>query len=325
MKPKWITRSAGALASAAMLGLVASAAHAQAFPSKPINFIVPYGPGTGNDIIARLISQKVSENWNRPVVVENKAGASGAIGTEAAAKAPADGHTLLMASTSQLLNPLISKVRYDSLKDFAPVAVPGSLPYVLAVPEALPAKSIKELVALAKSRPGKVNYAGSYGSLSHFMGEMLKTAGGIDIALIAYKSTPDAVADVLGNRVEIWFTTMASAVPLAKTGKIRVLATAGKQRASVLPEVPTFTEAAFPTLDVQAWFYVLAPAATPIPVITTLNREITKALASADVKEKLAVAGVEPQNTTPEQASAMLKNEVALWARIVKESGVKME
>lgn len=325
MNTKWITRSARALASAAMLGLAASAAHAQTFPSKPINFIVPYGPGTGNDVIARLIAQKVSETWSRPIVVENKAGASGAIGTEATAKAPADGHTLLMASTSQLLNPLISKVRYDILKDFAPVTVPGSLPYVLAVPEALPAKSIKELVALAKSRPGKVNYAGSYGSLSHFMGEMLKSAGGIDIALIAYKSTPDAVADVLGNRVEIWFTTMASAVPLAKAGKIRVLATAGKQRASVLPEVPTFAEAAFPTLDVQAWFYVLAPAATPAPVMTALHREIAKALASPDVKEKLAVAGVDPQNTTPEQASTMLKNEVALWARIVKESGVKME
>lgn len=320
MNTKWIARCAIAVMSAA--GPVIAA---ESFPSKPINFIVPYGPGTGNDIIARIISQKVSENWNRPIVVENKAGASGAIGTEATAKAPADGHTLLMASTSQLLNPLISKVRYDILKDFAPVTVPGSLPYVLAVPEALPVKSIKELVALAKSRPGKVNYAGSYGSLSHFMGEMLKSAGGIDIALIAYKSTPDAVADVLGNRVEIWFTTMASAVPLAKAGKIRVLATAGKQRASVLPEVPTFIEAAFPTLDVQAWFYVLAPAATPAPVMTTLHREIAKALASPDVKEKLAVAGVDPQNTTPEQASLMLRNEVALWARIVKESGVKME
>lgn len=309
----------------AAFGLAAEDASAQTFPSKPIAFIVPYGPGTGNDVIARLIAQKVSETWSRPMVVENRAGAAGAIGTEAAARAPADGHTLLMASTSQILNPFISKVRYDMLKDFAPVTVPGSLPYVLAVPEALPAKSVKELVALAKSRPGKVNYAGSFGSLSHFMGEMLKSAGGVDIALIAYKSTPDAVADVLGNRVEIWFTTMASAAPLAKTGKIRVLGTAGKQRASVLPDVPTFVEAGFPTLDVNAWFYVLTPGPTPRPVITALNREIAKALTAADVKEKMAVAGVDLLGTTPEEASAMLKNEVALWSKVVKESGVKME
>jgi tripartite-type tricarboxylate transporter receptor subunit TctC len=318
-------RYALALMLPAALGLAASDATAQAFPSKPISFIVPYGPGTGNDVIARLIAQKASETLSRPMVVENRAGASGAIGTEAAAKAPADGHTLLMASTSQILNQFVSKVRYDMLKDFTPVTAPGSLPYVLAVPEALPAKSVKELVALAKSRPGKVNYAGSYGSLSHFMGEMLKSAGGVDIALIAYKSTPDAVADVLGNRVEIWFTTMASAVPLARTNKIRVLGTAGKQRAPVLPDVPTFAEAGFPTLDVNAWFYVLAPGATPRPVIATLHREIAKALTAADVKEKLAVAGVDAQTTTPEEASAMLKNEVALWTKVVKETGVKME
>ncbi len=219
----------------------------------------------------------------------------------------------------------MTKVRYDILKDLTPIIVPGVLPYLLAVPTASPAKSIKELVANAKSNPGKFNYAGSFGSVSHFMGEMLKSAGGIDIALITYKSTSDAIADVLANRVQIWFTTMATGVPLAKGGKVRVLGVAGSKRAPVLPDVPTMAEAGFPTLDVSASFYILAPAATPKPVIATLNREIGKALASQDVKDKLAASGVELKGGTPEEAGAMLKNEVAMWGKVVKESGAKAE
>lgn len=326
MNTESISRLALALwATAAALGIAAGPATAQTYPAKPVAFIVPYGPGTGNDIIARLLAQKVSETWTHPIVVENRAGAAGSIGTEATARAAPDGHTILIASTSQIINPYVSKVRYDILKDFTAVIVPGALPYVLAVANTVPAKSVKELVALAKARPGKINYAGSFGSVSHFMGEMLKSAGGVDIALIAYKSTPDAVADVLAGRVEMWFTTMASAVPLAKPGKIRVLAVAGSKRAAVLPEVPTFSEAGFPTLDVSASFYVLAPAATPRPVIATLHREMAKALATPDVKEKLAVAGVELRTTTPEEAGAQLRTEVAGWGKVVKESGVKME
>lgn len=300
------------------------AVQAQNYPSKPIAFIVPYGPGTGNDIIARLISGKVNESWSQNMVVENRSGAAGAIGTEAAAKAAPDGHTILIASTSQIINPFISKVRYDILKDFTPVVVPGTLPYLLAVPNASPASSVKELVAQAKAAPGKFNYAGTFGSVSHFMGEMLKSAGGIDIALITYKGTPDAIADVVGNRVQIWFTTMATGTPLAKAGKVKVLAVAGKKRAAVLPDVPTMDEAGFPTLDVSASFYVLAPAATPKPVVATLNREIVKALQTQAVKDKLAASGVELNSTTPEEAGAMLKKEVAGWGKVVKESGVEM-
>ena len=307
MNKTWIARLAlSALLPTAAFGLAAGPALGQAFPSKPITFIVPYGPGTGNDVIARLLSNKVTENWGHPMVVDNRPGAAGAIGVDLTAKAAPDGHTILIASTSQILNQFISKVNYDMLRDFAPVIVPGTLPYVLAVPNASPAKSIKELVGYAKSMPGKVNYAGTFGSLPHFLGEMLKAAGGIDITLINYKSTPDAVPDVLANRVQIWFTTMASAVPLAKAGKVKMLGVAGKQRAAVLPDVPTMAEAGFPTLDVSASFYVLAPAATPRPVVAALNREMAKALAGPDVKEKLAAAGVAEKSTTPEEASAML-------------------
>jgi tripartite-type tricarboxylate transporter receptor subunit TctC len=205
------------------------------------------------------------------------------------------------------------------------VTVPGTLPYLLAVPSESPASSLKDLVARAKAMPGKFNYAGSFGSVSHFMGEMLKSAGRIDIALITYKSTSDAIADVLANRVQIWFTTMATGVPLAKAGKVRVLGVAGKERASVLPDVPTMREAGFPTLDVSASFYILAPSATPKPIIAALNREIVKALGAQDVKDKLAAAGVERNSTTPEEASALLKKEVASWGKVVKESGVQMK
>lgn len=326
MNTKRISRFAvSVLVPAVALGLAAGQALAQSYPNKPISFIVPYGPGTGNDIIARIVSHKVGESWSQPMVVDNRSGAAGAIGTELAAKAPPDGHTILIASTSQIINPFISKVRYDILKDFTPVVVPGTLPYLLAVPNASPAMSIKDLVAQAKAMPGKFNYAGSFGSVSHFMGEMLKTAGGIDIALITYKGTPDAIADVIANRVQIWFTTMATGTPLAKAGKVRVLGVAGKKRAAVLPDVPTMAEAGYPTLDVSASFYILAPAATPKPVIAALNREIVKALGTQDVKDKLGAAGVELNSTTPEEASTLLKNEVAGWGKVVKESGVEMK
>jgi len=326
MNRKWIFRFAiSVLVPTAAFGLAAGQALAQSYPNKPITFIVPYGPGTGNDIIARIVSHKVGESWSQPMVVDNRSGAAGAIGTELAAKAPPDGHTILIASTSQIINPFISKVRYDILKDFTPVVVPGTLPYLLAVPIASPAVSIKDLVAQAKSMPGKFNYAGSFGSVSHFMGEMLKTAGGIDIALITYKGTPDAIADVIANRVQIWFTTMATGIPLAKAGKVRVLGVAGKKRATALPDVPTMAEAGYPTLDVSASFYILAPAATPKPVVAALNREIVKALGTQDVKDKLSAAGVELNSTTPEEASTLLKNEVASWGKVVKESGVEMK
>lgn len=326
MNRKLISRIAIAvLVPVASLTLSAGPALAQKFATKPVSFIVPYGPGTGNDVIARLIAQKVGSNLGQPMVVENRAGAAGAIGTELVAKSAPDGHTILISSTSQLINPYVTKVRYDILKDFNAIIVPGVLPYLLAVPSASPAKSMKELVSLAKASPGKYNYAGSFGSVSHFMGEMLKSAGGIDIALITYKSTSDAVADVLANRVQIWFTTMATGVPLAKSGKVRVLGVAGSKRAPVLPDVPTMAEAGFPTLDVSASFYILAPAGTPQPVIASLNREIGEALASQDVKKKLSASGVELLGGSPEEASARLKKEVAMWGRVVKESGVQMK
>jgi tripartite-type tricarboxylate transporter receptor subunit TctC len=262
-----------------ILGLLAAgSACAQNFPSRPISFIVPYGPGSGNDIIARLIAQKIGDGMGQPLVVENRSGAAGAIGTELTARAAPDGHTIVIASTSQTINPYVTKVSYDLLKDFAPVIAPATQPYVLAVPAASPAKTIKELVALCKANPGKYNYAGTYASASHFMGEMLKSAGSIDIALVSYKSTSDAVTDVISNRIGIWFTTMATGAPLAKSGKIRIIGVSGKERSAALPDAPTMAEAGFPVLDVGVNFYILAPAKTPPAVVTALNQHIGKAV-----------------------------------------------
>ena len=306
-------------------GAVAAPVAAQNYPVRPISFIVPYGPGSGNDLIARVIAQKIGDAMGQPLVVENRSGAAGAIGTELAAKAAPDGHTILIASTSQTINPYVTKVNYDLLKDFAAVMVPATLPYVLAVPSTLPAKSIKELVALCKASPGKFSYAGTFGSASHFMGEMLKSAGNIDISLVSYKSTSDAVADVIANRVGIWFTTTATGVPLAKGGKIRIIGVSGKERLSLLPDTPTMVEAGFPTLDVGVNFYILTAAASPKSAVTRLNQEIGKATASKEVIDKLGSQGVDAKVTTPEEASTILRNEIAHWGKVVKDSGVKMQ
>ena len=304
---------------------MAGATHAQTYPARPITFVVPFGPGTGNDIIARIIAQKVTENWGNNVVVENRPGASGAIAMEITAKAQPDAHNAVIASTTLIVNQLVSKVRYDVLRDYAPVSVVGSMPYVLAVNQNSPAKSINDLIAMAKSRPGKMNYAGVLGGVPHFMGEMLKSARGVDIVMIPYKSTTDAEVDVIAGRVEIWFTTTASAIPLAKGNKVRVLGISGERRAPTLPDVPTMAEAGVPTVDVTVGFFFLTAAGAPRANVLALNREVVKAVENRDARDKLAAAGVDPKSSTVDELDALLKSEVTRWGRIIKETGVRLE
>mgnify|MGYP001564712226 CR=1 FL=1 len=306
-------------------GLIAGNAFSQTYPNRPITFICPYAPGTGIDLIARIIGQKLSEYSAYPVVIKNQPGASGNIGAEAAANSPPDGYTIVIIANSHIINQHVSKNVRDVLKDFDPVALAGTLPYLLTVSSSLPANSIKELVALARSRPGEINYSGVVGSVPHLLGVMLKSAGNIDITLISYKSTTDAVADVVGGRVPIWFTTVASGLPFVKSGTVRALGISGEKRAALLPDVPTMVEAGFPGLNTGSEFYILAPAGTPKPIITKLNSEITKAMGTKDVKEKLVGQGVDPNSSTPEELGAILKNEVAKWAKTVKESGIRTE
>lgn len=310
---------------AASACLLAGMASAQNYPARPVTFTVPFGPGSGNDVIARIVAQKVTENWTQPVIVENKPGASGAIAMELTAKAVPDGHNVVIASTSHIVNQFVSKVRYDIIKDFAPVSVTGALPYVVAVTQSSPAKSLNELIALAKARPGKMNYAAVPGGVPHFMGEMLKSARSVDIAMIPYKSTTDAEVDVIAGRVEIWFTTVASALPLAKGNKVRVLGMSGEKRAATLPDVPTMTEMGLPNVDVMVSFYFLTAAAAPKANVNALNREIVRAIDTRDVRERLAAAGVLPKSSSPEELEAQLKIEVARWGKVIKDSGVRLE
>ena len=326
MNTRWVARIAILALSMAGFGVLAIDAHAQSYPNKPITFIVPFGPGTGNDVVARIIAQKVGENGTVQMVVDNRPGASGTIALELTAKSPPNGYTIVIASTSQILAQFVAKVRFDILKDFAPVSVAGSLPYVMAVASSSPIKSVDELVARAKARPGKLSYSGGMvGGVPHFMGVMLLSARNIDMVMVPYKSTTDAQADVFAGRVEVWFTTLASALPQVKAGKIRILGVTGGKRAAALPDVPSMQEAGVPTLDASVTFFILAAAGTPRSATSALNAEIVKAISAKDVRDRLMAAGVEPMSSTPEELERLLKSEVARWGKVIKESGYHAE
>ena len=325
MNAQWISRFAILTLSMAGFGMAVGDAHAQGYPTKPITLIVPYGPGSGNDVIARILANKMSDNWGNSVVVVNRAGATGAIGLEVTAAAPPDGYTIVIASTSQIINQHLSKVRYDFVRDFAPVTLSGTMPYLFAVPNSFPAKSLKELVAIAKSKPGQLNYTATIGSIAHFMGEMLKSASNIDLVMIPNKLAADAEADVISGRVEIWITTVAGVVPQMRAGTVRVLGVSGEKRSARLPDAPTMAEAGFPASDVTAGYFILAPAGTPKPIIAALNNEITKAFGAKDVRDRLAAAGVDPATSSPDELGALIKSEVARWGKIVKESGIRVD
>jgi len=298
----------------------------QNYLNKPISFVVPYGPGTGNDVIARVVSQKVNEGPTLQLLVDNRPGASGSIALEMTAKLPVNGYNMLIASTSQIIAQFASKVKYDLIKDFAPVSVAGSLPYVIAVSSASSFKSVNDIEILAKAKPGKMSYSGGMiGGVSHFMGVMLNSAKGTDLTLIPYKSTTDALADVIGGRVDVWFSTLASVLPQVKAGKVRALGVAGGRRVIAMPDVPTMQEAGVPTLDVSVNFFILTSVATPKNLVSTLNQEIIRAFQTKDVKERLIAAGVEPGSSTPEELGELLKREVIRWGKVIKESGYKIE
>jgi tripartite-type tricarboxylate transporter receptor subunit TctC len=301
-------------------------ASAQTYPTKPINFIVPFPAGTGNDVIARTVGDKLSKSLGKPVVIENKAGATGGIGGEAAAKAPPDGHTIIIASSTLSINMSVSKVNYDLVKDFAPVILLGTMPYTLLVPVSLPVKSVKELVELAKSKPGQLNFGSNgVGGAPHLLAEMLKMAGQIDIAHVAYKGTNEVVADLLAGRVQLLFAPLVTGRPLVQDGKLRALGVCENKRSPVLPDVPTMAEAGFPALDIPNWYAILAPAGTPKAIVAKLNTEVATIMGMADVKQRLNNLGIESRSSTPEEAAAFIKKDVATWAKVIKDSGVQMK
>ena len=304
-----------------------STAFAQSdFPSRPIRLVVTVPPGGAADFIARLVGGKVADSLGQPVVVENKAGASGTIAADAVAKAPADGYTLLQNSiTTHGIGPhLFDKLPYDPVKDFAPVSGLALLPLIMAVNAELPVKDVKELIAYAKTH--SVNFASSgNGGAPHMAAELFKSETGAPLIHVPYKGSGPAVADLVGGRVQIMFDAAPSLIAHIRGGKLRVLAAASEQRNRLLPEVPTFGELGYPKVAVSLWYGLLAPSATPRPILDRLNREVGNALGTAEVRDKLLAQGAEPMPGTPEAFGSFMQAEMAKWAPVVKQAGVKLD
>lgn len=296
------------------------------YPNRPLRLIVTVPPGGAADFIARLVGGKVSESLGQPVLVENRGGAGGTIAADAVAKAAPDGYTLLQNSiTTHGVGPhLYSKLPYDPVKDFTPVSGLALLPLIMAVNADLPAKSVSELLAFAKSN--SLNFASSgNGGAPHMAAELFKSVTGAPLTHVPYKGSGPAVADLVGGRVQIMFDAAPSLIAHIRSGRLRVLAAASAERNRLLPEVPTFGELGYPKVAVSLWYGLLAPASTPKAVIGRLNAEVTKALASPDVREKLQAQGAEPMPGTPEAFGAFMQDEMAKWAPVVKQAGVKLD
>jgi tripartite-type tricarboxylate transporter receptor subunit TctC len=296
------------------------------YPNRPIRLIVTVPPGGAADFIARLIGGKLSESLGQPLLVENRAGAGGTIATDAAAKAPPDGYTLLQNSiTTHGVGPhLYAKLPYDPVKDFAPVSALALLPLIMAVNADLPPRNVEELIRFSKAN--SVNFASSgNGGAPHMAAELFKSVTGAALTHVPYKGSGPAVADLVGARVQIMFDAAPSLIQHVRSGKLRVLAAASRQRNRLLPEVPTFAELGYPQVTVSLWYGLLAPAGTPRAALDRLNRETTKVLESSDVREKLLAQGAEPMPGTPEAFASFMREEMAKWAPVVKQAGVKLD
>lgn len=303
------------------------AATAQTYPVKPIRFIVPFPAGAGTDILARAIAQKLNEAWGQPVTIDNRPGASTIIGSEIVAKAPPDGYTIIMASNNHAVNPaLFAKLPYDTVRDFAPVARVAILPLVLVVHPSVPAKNVKELVALARSKPGQLNYASTgNGSPPHLGGEVFKQLAKLDLVHVPYKGSVPALTDVVGGQVSLMFANTLSTLPQVRAGRLRALAVGTTQRIAAAPELPTVAEAGVPGFDVSVWAGILAPAATPRDVIVKLNREIARIAGLPDVRKKLAAEGAELMSSTPEEFAAFIGAEIERWGKVAKAANMRID
>jgi len=313
-------------AVAMLLSLVYPAGAQQAYPGKPIRFVVPYPPGGSTTPVARLIGEKLTEHWGQPVLIDNRPGANTMIGTEAVAKSPADGYTILLTSLAYMSTPLVMPTHYDALKDFAPVATLISAELLMALHPGVPANNLQEFIALAKSRPGELNYATSAaGGSTHLAAELLNILAGIKTQHIPYKGGGPALTDLMGGQVQFHFNTPLNLTPHIKSGKLKAIAVTGKARLAALPQVPTFSEAGLPGLDVREWFGIVAPAGTPKPIVDKLSVEIAKILDTPEFKDTVANFGMVPMVATPDQMAALLQADIAKFAMIVKTANIKLE
>jgi len=315
-------------ACALALALLSGACLAQAYPSKPVRMIVGFPPGGGTDVVARVISQKLTEWWGQAVTVENRAGATGTIGADVVAKSAPDGYTLIMGHVnSHAIAPnLFAKLPYDALKDFAAVAYVGYVPNVLAVHPSVGVKSVKELVTLLKSKPGQLNYASSgNGSTQHLAGEMFKQLTGTSIVHVPYKGSGDAIKDLLAGVVAMNFDTMPPVLPHVQAGKLRGLAISTPKRLPQLPDVPTFLEEGITGFDVANWYGVMAPAGTPRETVQKLNAAINKAMQVPEVRQRLESVGTQLREQSAAEFEGYMKAEIAKYAKLIRDTGVKVE
>ena len=315
------------LAAALILAGAAAGVAAQTYPAKSVRIVVPFPPGGGTDVVARTVAQKMHETLGQTVVVDNRAGANGIIGTDLVAKAPADGYTVLVTIASHTINPtLYSKLPYDTLADLAPVSLLAEYPFVITVHPSVPAKTIKELIAFAKSRPGQLSYASSgNGSGPHLGMELFKSMAGLDMVHVPYKGAGQAMTDLISGQVQVFLNNFLAGMSMIKAGKLRALAVTSQKRAPVAPELPTVAEAGVPGYVVTGWYGMFVPAATPAPIVTALHAGTVKALRSKEVSERLSGEAADIVGSNPREFADFLKTEIAKWAGVIRKAKVRVE
>ena len=313
--------------AALFLAMLAGAAAAQEpWPSRPVHIVVPYTPGTGADILARVLGPKLAERWKAAVVTDNKPGATGSIGADFAAKSAPDGYTLLLTATSFTTNPALQPAPFDPAKDFAPIALLATGALGVYINPAVAAKNMREFVALVKSQPGKLYYSSpGNGGPQHLAMELLKLETGMDIIHVPYKAAAGAITDLIGGQVQATIAALQTAAPHVKNGRLRMLAVMSGHRAPAFPDVPTLKEAGVPELEVETWYAMFAPEGTPAAIVTRANRDVNELLKEADVRGVLAKQGLEAAGGTPEALGARVKRELANWTRVVKAAGIKAD
>ncbi len=321
----WASMTRTALAAIAALAVSASIS-AQSYPSKPVKIIVGFAPGGGNDIIARFIAQRLSSSMGQQFIVENRPGAGGSIGTAAGVSAPPDGYTLTLIGASHTVYPSVYKIKFDPITDITAIIQLAQGPYLVVVHPSVPAKSLQELIALAKTRPGKLNYATpGQGGNGHLATERFAIMAQIKLNHIPYKGTSPALTDTIAGQIELYFSTTAAALPYVRSGRLRALAVTTPKRAAFAPDIPTVAESGVPGYEANNWYGLIGPKGLPSPIVARINSEVSKVLELKETSEQLQNDGVSPAGGTPEQFLAMIKTEIPIWRKIVNDLGIKAE
>src|SRR4051812_15306446 len=334
VRSSWRSRWRGAVrtgaariaAAGVLLALAAPAFGQSDYPNRPVRLIIPFPPGGSNDVVGRMIGTSLSDKLGKQVIVDNRAGAGGVVGTEIASKATNDGYTLLVISLAHAVNPWLYKLPYDPIKDFVPIGIMGSGPNVIVVHPSLPVHSIKELIDLAKKQPGELQYASAgVGSFQHLGGELFKLEAGVDILHVPFKGGGPAMIDVVGGHTKVMFSSLVQTTPHIKTGKLRALGVGSKERSKVLPDVPTVAEAGVPTYEAVNWWGIVAPAGTPQPIIDKLHAALTAAQDTPEVEKQFASEGATVVKKSPAEFGAFMVSEMNKWEQVVKKGGIKAE